>query len=128
MTSFSADIAKKAAFKDALLGKLQSEIDDITVISPSDNCAPNILTVAFKNVRGEVLLHDIEDKGILVGIGSACSSHHESRFKSLLGLDESHKDGIIRFSTSYENDIDDVDYIVSTIKSSLAKLTNYTRI
>lgn len=128
MTSFSDDIAKKAAFKDALLGKLQSEIDDITVISPSDNCATNILTVAFKNVRGEVLLHDIEDKGILVGIGSACSSHHESRFKSLLGLDESHKDGIIRFSTSYENDIDDVDYIVSTIKSSLAKLTNYTRI
>jgi len=128
MANFADDIAKKAAFKEALLDKLQTEIDDIAVISPNENCAANILTVAFKNVRGEVLLHDIEDKGILVGIGSACSSHHESRFKSLLGLDESHRDGIIRFSTSYENDIEDVDYIVSTIKASLEKLTNYTRI
>lgn len=128
ISSFADDIARKTDFKQALLEKLQSQIDDITVISPSENCAPNILTVAFKDVRGEVLLHDIEDKGILVGIGSACSSHHESRFKSLLGLDDRHKDGIIRFSTSYENDIEDVDYIVSTIKSSLEKLTNYTRI
>lgn len=128
ISSFADDIARKTAFKQALLEKLQSQIDDIAVISPSENCAPNILTVAFKDVRGEVLLHDIEDKGILVGIGSACSSHHESRFKSLLGLDDRHKDGIIRFSTSYENDIEDVDYIVSTIKSSLEILTNYTRI
>ena len=128
ISSFADDIARKTDFKQALLEKLQSQIDDIAVISPSENCAPNILTVAFKDVRGEVLLHDIEDKGILVGIGSACSSHHESRFKSLLGLDDRHKDGIIRFSTSYENDIEDVDYIVSTIKSSLEKLTNYTRI
>lgn len=128
ISSFADDIARKTDFKQALLEKLQSQIDDIAVISPSENCAPNILTVAFKDVRGEVLLHDIEDKGILVGIGSACSSHHESRFKSLLGLDGRHKDGIIRFSTSHENDIEDVDYIVSTIKSSLEKLTNYTRI
>ena len=128
ISSFAHDIARKTDFKQALLEKLQSQIDDIAVISPSENCAPNILTVAFKDVRGEVLLRDIEDKGILVGIGSACSSHHESRFKSLLGLDDRHKDGIIRFSTSYENDIEDVDYIVSTIKSSLEKLTNYTRI
>lgn len=128
LENFEKDIAKKTAFKQTLLAKIQSEIDDVSVISPTDNCAPNILTVAFKNVRGEVLLHDIEDKGILVGIGSACSSHHESRFKSLLGLDDNHKDGIIRFSTSYENNVEDVEYIVNTIKSSLGKLTEYTRI
>lgn len=126
--SFADDIAKKAAFKNALLEKLTAEIDDVVVVSPKGACAENILTVAFKNVRGEVLLHDIEDKGILVGIGSACSSHHESRFKSLLGLDDSHKDGIIRFSTSYENNTSDVNFIVDTIKNSLKKLTEYKRI
>lgn len=111
-----------------LKDKLTAEIQDVALISGDENFAPNILTVAFKNVRGEVLLHDIEDDGILVGIGSACSSHHESRFKSLLGLDESHKDGIIRFSISYENDENDIDFIVQTIKSSLQKLTNYKRV
>lgn len=128
MENFGSDFAKKAVFKAQLEEKLLSEIDDVQIISGDENFAPNILTVAFKDVRGEVLLHDIEDDGILVGIGSACSSHHESRFKSLLGLDENHKDGIIRFSISYENDENDIDFIVEKIKSSLDKLTGYKRV
>lgn len=128
MENFDSDFAKKAAFKAQLKEKLLSEIDDVQIISGDEDFAPNILTVAFKDVRGEVLLHDIEDDGILVGIGSACSSHHESRFKSLLGLDENHKDGIIRFSISYENDENDIDFIVGRIKSSLEKLTGYKRV
>lgn len=128
MENFDSDFAKKAAFKAQLKEKLLSEIGDVQIISGDENFAPNIMTVAFKDVRGEVLLHDIEDDGILVGIGSACSSHHESRFKSLLGLDENHKDGIIRFSISYENDENDVDFIVGRIKSSLEKLTGYKRV
>lgn len=128
MENFDSDLAKKAAFKAQLKEKLLSEIDDVQIISGDENFAPNILTVAFKDVRGEVLLHDIEDDGILVGIGSACSSHHESRFKYLLGLDENHKDGIIRFSISYENDENDIDFIVEKIKSSLEKLTGYKRV
>lgn len=126
--NFETNYSKKSAFRELLLEKLQDKIDDVVVISPLERYAPNILTVAFKDIRGEVLLHDIEEKGILVGIGSACSSHHESRFKSLLGLDDRHKDGIIRFSTSFENEIEDVDYIVETIKESLDRLTKYTRI
>lgn len=126
--NFDTDYSKKCAFRELLLAKLTKNIDDIVVLSPSENYAPNILTVAFKDARGEVLLHDIEDIGILVGIGSACSSHHESRFKGLLGLDDSHKDGIIRFSTSYENNPDDIDFVVDTIKNSLEKLTAYKRV
>lgn len=126
--NFATDYSKKSAFRELLLEKLKENIDDMVVVSPQSDFAPNILTVAFKDVRGEVLLHDIEDCGILIGIGSACSSHHESRFKGLLGLDERHKDGIIRFSTSYESDINDIDFVVSTIKTSLEKLTNYKRV
>lgn len=126
--NFDTDYSKKCTFRELLLAKLTKNIDDIVVLSPSENYAPNILTVAFKDVRGEVLLHDIEDMGILVGIGSACSSHHESRFKGLLGLDDSHKDGIIRFSTSYENNLEDIDFVVETIKNSLEKLTAYKRV
>ena len=126
--NFATDYSKKSAFREQLITKLKENIDDMVVVSPQNDFAPNILTVAFKDVRGEVLLHDIEYSGILVGIGSACSSHHESRFKGLLGLDERHKDGIIRFSTSYESDINDIDFVVSTIKASLEKLTNYKRV
>ncbi|MGN0744167.1 MAG: cysteine desulfurase family protein [Christensenellales bacterium] len=128
MQNFSEDYEKKSAFRKALKDKLTSEINDVVVISGEENFVPNILTVAFKDVRGEVLLHDVEDCGILLGIGSACSSHHESRFKSLLGLDESHRDGIIRFSFSHDNDVNDVDFVVQKIKESIEKLVAYKRV
>ncbi|MBO4554747.1 MAG: cysteine desulfurase [Clostridia bacterium] len=125
---FTENNSKKCEFKEYLTAKLKDNIEDLAIISPDENCAPNILTVAFKDVRGEVLLHSIEEDGILVGIGSACSSHRESRFKQLLGLDEAHKDGIIRFSTSEFSDINDVDFVVESIKRRLEVLKNYKRV
>ena len=126
--NFEQNYSKKLVFKEHLISKLKENIDDLAVISPDENCAPNILTVAFAGVRGEVLLHAIENDGILVGIGSACSSHHESRFKTLLGLDERHRDGIIRFSSSEFSSVDDIDFVVETINNHLKTLTNYQRV
>lgn len=125
---FNEKYSKILQYREYLYEKLQGSIDDIQIITPMENSVPNILTVAFKDVRGEVLLHSLEKHGILVGIGSACSSHHESRFKSLLGLDDRHKDGIIRFSMSEENDIEEVDYVVDCIRQELNFLTKFTRI
>lgn len=125
--NMDANNSKKAEYLDLLKEKLLKNIPDTVVISPENKCA-NILTVAFNNVRGEVLLHTIEEDGILVGIGSACSSHHESRFKQLLSLDQTHKDGIIRFSVSEFNDLDEVDYVAEKIIDAINKLKNYTRI
>lgn len=119
---------KKRTYLEKLKESLIKNIPDIKIISPEENVCPNILTVAFRDVRGEVLLHTIENDGILVGIGSACSSHHESRFKDLLGLDESHRDGIIRFSVSEFNEIEEVDFVTEKISEAVNKLKNYTRI
>lgn len=128
MSHFDKNYSNNRRYLEYLKAKLDDNIADIAYITPLDNCVPNILSVAFCKVRGEVLLHSIENEGILVGIGSACSSHHESRFKSLLNLDDNHRDGIIRFSVSHFNNIDEVDFIVDTIKNKLNMLTNYVRI
>lgn len=125
---FEANYSKNKAFLEDLRIKLSIRIPTMKVITPLTNSSPCILTVAFENVRGEVLLHSIEECGILVGIGSACSSHHESRFKSLLGLDDKHRDGIIRFSVCGECDEYDINYIADCIAQKLEILTNYTRI
>ena len=125
---FEPNNYKKRQFKEYLIEKLTENVENIAYISPNDNCVDNILTVAFEGVRGEVLLHAIEEDGVLVGIGSACSSHRESRFKSLLNLDDNHRDGIIRFSSSQFSDIKDVDYVVESIKKHLDVLKNYKRV
>lgn len=126
--NFAENYSKKSQYIEYLRKMLQENVPDVCFVSDADNSVPNILTVAFCDVRGEVLLHSLEKHGILVGIGSACSSHHESRFKSLLGLDERHRDGIVRFSIGDFNDISEVDYVVECICKELETLKKYTRI
>ena len=41
-----------------------------------ENFAPQIISVSFEDIRAEVLLHALEDRGIYVSSGSACSSNH----------------------------------------------------
>lgn len=125
---FDENYSKISKYREYLSQQLQNKIDDVVIITDIEKSVPNVLTVAFKDVRGEVLLHSLEKHGILVGIGSACSSHHESRFKGLLGLDTAHRDGIIRFSMSDGNSIDEVDKVVEAIKQELFVLTKFKRV
>ncbi|NLZ25531.1 MAG: cysteine desulfurase [Clostridiales bacterium] len=116
---------KKRVIFERLSNLILRYAPDTVIISP-ENGAPHILTVAFKDVRGETLLHALEEYQIYVGIGSACSSKRESRFKQLLGLDESHKEGIVRFSFSEFNEISDAD-TAEKIKECFEKLSKYKR-
>ena len=40
----------------------------------SENASPYVLSVSARGLRGEVLLHMLDDAGVMVGTGSACSS------------------------------------------------------
>ena len=51
------------------------EIDDIRDNSGE---APHIASISFKGLRSEVLLHALEDRGIYVSSGSACSSNKKA--------------------------------------------------
>lgn len=73
-----------------------------SVISAED-ASPYILCISAKGLRGEVLLHMINDRGVIVGTGSACSSRNRfSRVILACGADERTADGILRISFSAE--------------------------
>lgn len=123
----SANCSKKRDYIEHLAKDIVDAVPDTVFITDRERSAPHILTVAFAGVRGEVLLHALDARGIMVGVGSACSSHRESRFKSLLGLDEEHRDGIVRFSVSERNDIDEVPVVVQALKEETEKLRKFAR-
>lgn len=125
--NFNTNYNKKRLYLEYLRSELEKKLPDTVMISPTTG-APNILTAAFNRVRGEVLLHTLEKHNILVGIGSACSSHRESRFKGLLNLDSEHRDGIVRFSISEFNDISEVDYVVNAVCREVEVLSRYSRV
>lgn len=124
---FAENYSKMRDYREHFVKKLQENIPDVAIITPLANSIPNILSVAFKNVRGEVLLHALEEDDILVGTGSACASHHESRFKRLFGLDDDHIEGVIRFSFAEENDISEIDGVISRIAARVCELKKTVR-
>lgn len=80
-------------------------------ISP-ENGLPYILCAAAKGVRGEIILHEVNDKGLIIGTGSACSSNSKKRYSRIIlacGIDESRADGVLRLSFSPENTVEEVE-------------------
>lgn len=100
-----------------------SEINDIVVNSPLDSThIDNILNVSFGGIRGEVLLHALEDYKIYVSTGSACSAKqqgHKNYVLPALGLRECDVEGAIRFSFSYVNTLEEVDHTIEALKNIL---------
>lgn len=79
-------------------------------ISPV-NGSPYILSVGAKGVRGETVLHEVNDKGLIIGTGSACSSYEKKRYSRTIlacGIAESIADGVLRLSFSPENTEEEV--------------------
>ncbi|WP_294392995.1 cysteine desulfurase family protein [uncultured Clostridium sp.] len=108
-------------------------IDNIKINSPDeDYFSPYILNVSFRGVRGEVLLHFLEENGIYVSTGSACSSKERARIggsyvlKSL-GLTVDEIGGGIRFSFSDDNKPEEVDYTVEILEKGLKFLRRIKR-
>ena len=67
-----------------------------------EKASPYVLNISFGNVRSEVLLHALEDKGIYVSSGSACNSKnkHLSGVLKAMGIDEKLIGGAISFDFS----------------------------
>jgi len=91
--------------------------------------APQIVSVSFEGVRSEVLLHALEDKGIYVSSGSACSSNHPALSGTLkgIGVKKELLDSTLRFSFGVFNTIEEVDYCIEVLKELLPVLRRYQR-
>ena len=124
--NFEENNSIKSQIKEYLKSYICQNVADTVVLSPDDG-ASHILTLAFKNLRGEVLLHALEKKSVLVGIGSACSSHRESRFKKLLNLDADHRDGIVRLSFSEFNTLDEAKEAAKIIADTANEWNRFVR-
>ncbi|NCC00156.1 MAG: cysteine desulfurase [Clostridia bacterium] len=91
--------------------------------------APHIVSGGFENIRSEVLLHALEERGIYVSSGSACSSNHPAISGTLraVGTDKKYLDGTIRFSMCYDTTEEELNMCCETLEALLPMLRKYTR-
>ena len=121
---------KIRAVRDYLMKGIEAEIPEIRINSFRDErCVCSVLNVSFPGVRGEVLLHMLEQSGIYVSTGSACSSHKkgQSHVLKAAGLTDEEIEGAIRFSFSADNTKEEMDAVLDCLKKSVASIRKITR-
>lgn len=97
-------------------------------ILSTENASPYILSISAIGLKGEVMMHCLEQEGIIVGNGSACSSKNRfSRVIEACGYSKDILDGVIRLSFSYENTIDEAKIVVNTLNILAKKLKGIMR-
>ena len=108
------------------------KIPDIRINNPEGmEGAPHIVSLSVAGVRSEVLLHALEDKGIYVSAGSACSSNKPhtagSATMKAIKLPEEFLDSTLRFSMSVYTTRKELDYTLQVMYDIIPMLRKYTR-
>ena len=124
---FDARIEKLYTLREHLIAGLKP-LGGVTINGSEDRTnAPQIVSASFEGVRSEVLLHALEDKGVYVSSGSACSSNHPGISGTLkgIGVKKELLDSTIRFSLSDLNTEEEVDYAIGVLGELLPVLRRY---
>lgn len=104
--------------------------DDIQLLGPElDQGAPHILALGCYGIKSEVLIHELEQKGIYVSAGSACGSNKQGPSHVLTAVDvsEQFKDGTIRISFNYHQGEEDAKYAAEQIVTAYKDVYEYAR-
>lgn len=94
-----------------------------------EGTAPHIVSVSIEGVRSEVLLHALEDKGIFVSAGSACSAHKPQPSATLkaMGLNKELLGSTLRFSFSVFTTEEEILYTLQQMYVMIPMLRRYIR-
>lgn len=106
------------------------QIEGVSLNGPTGrDGAPHIVSVSVSGVRSEVLLHALEDKGIYVSAGSACSAHKPQPSATLqaIGLPKELLSSTVRFSFSVFTTREEIEYTLQVMCELIPMLRRYTR-
>ena len=128
-TDFAGKQERLYELREYFIGEVRN-IEGTTVNGPQGReGAPHIVSVSFAGVRSEVLLHALEEKGIYVSSGSACSSNHPavSGVLKAIGVKRELLDSTLRFSFSEFTTKEELDYCLEALRELLPALRRFTR-
>lgn len=117
-------IKKMEKMRDKLINKILKEIPETMLNGHKTNRLCNNINITFKGIEGESLLLLLNEKGIAVSTGSACSSKSLDPSHVLLAIGLRHEDahGSIRFTISRYTTDKEIEYTVKAAKEAAKKL------
>jgi cysteine desulfurase len=91
---------------------------------------PNTTNIYFDGIEGEALVIALDLKGLAVSTGAACSSGaiEPSHVLTAMGMNRDRAKASIRFSLGKQNTDEDVDFALSLIRQTVARLRDLSPI
>lgn len=128
MEKMAAERGNLLEMKHYLLDELE-KIPQVTVHSRREDASPNIVNFSVRGMKGEVLVHALEERGIYVSTTSACSSKLEKPSRTLLamGVPKELAQSALRISLSYTNTMEEIRIAAETIKETIESLQKVMR-
>ncbi|HBK4066678.1 cysteine desulfurase family protein [Enterococcus faecium] len=110
--------------KVALINALKT-YEKVTIFSEGTDYAPHILCFALKGIRGEVLVHALEEKQIFVSTTSACSSrkHMASSTLHAMHVPNDLARSAVRISLDENNSLAEVEQFMIIFKQLYKKFS-----
>lgn len=127
--NMECDVNKMYCLRDYFISQLD-KMEGIKVNGAQGRkAAPHVVSVSVEGVRAEVLLHALEEKGIYVSAGSACSSHKPIPSATLqaIGLPKELLGSTVRFSFSVFTTKEEIDYAVNALREIIPMLRRFVR-
>jgi len=118
------DLAQMAAIRDRLQEKILAEVEATGVNGEGAPRVPNTTNIHFDYIEGEALVIALDLKGLAVSTGAACSSGaiEPSHVLTAMGLPPDQARASLRFSLGKQNTPDDVEFALSLIPATVARL------
>lgn len=110
--------------RDRLQRSLLENLDGVAVNGEGAPRVPNTTNLYFEGIEGEALVIALDLKGLAVSTGAACSSGaiEPSHVLTAMELSADRARGSLRFSLGKQNTIEDVNFALSLISETVARL------
>jgi len=110
--------------RDHLIRRINEEIGGKILNGSLEHRLPNNVNFTFLGLNGEDLLTKLDEDGILVSTGSACSANRqqESHVLKAIGLNHEEISGSIRITLGIQNTIEDLEKTVIVLKNRIIEL------
>jgi cysteine desulfurase len=117
-------IQRIAAMRDRLEASILKNVDDTGVNGENAPRVPNTTNIHVDHIEGEALIIALDLKGLAVSTGAACSSGaiEPSHVLTAMGLPPDQARSSIRFSLGKHNSEADVDFALSILPETVARL------
>ena len=110
------------ALRDRLRDGILSAVDGSQVNGCQENCVPNNLNISFDGIESDVLVRHLDERGIAVSSGSACSNStwEPSHVLMAMGVPIRRAVGSIRFSLGEGTTAQDIDTVLEVLPGEVA--------